>query len=165
MALLIRFQVSTAAQLHDFRVARHPSESGEWLVARVLARVLQHEEGLTFSPGVCRGEQPALFTPGDGGRLKSWIDIGCPSVKKLRAGLTSAERLVVYTYGRSDQLLHHLAQCHQPQRIAVWRLDRRLLQGLASLIIAPTTYWPLCQEGDELEVAGLRGTCTLLPFP
>lgn len=156
MAGLHRFQITFNDACHDFRAVRHPSESGERFVARVLARVLHHEEGLTFSRGLCHGDEPALFTPGGAGRFKTWIDIGCPSDKKLRLGLRTAERLILYTHGPSAPLLKVLCRC-PPGRVEAWHLEPRLLQGLAALIAPPTIHWRLDLDAERLEVAGLIG--------
>jgi hypothetical protein len=45
----------------ELRVAQHPSESERYLVARVIARALEHAEGLEFSKGgVSDDTEPAL---------------------------------------------------------------------------------------------------------
>src|SRR6476661_6080924 len=44
----------------SLRVARHPSESEEYLVTRVLAYALEYTEGITFSHGLCDPDDPAI---------------------------------------------------------------------------------------------------------
>ena len=45
----------------DFRVARHPSETAEYLWTRVLAYCLEYGEGLAFSSGgLSNPDAPAL---------------------------------------------------------------------------------------------------------
>jgi YaeQ protein len=46
----------------SLRVARHPSESDEFLVARVLAYCLEYTEGIEFSRGLCDPAQPPVAT-------------------------------------------------------------------------------------------------------
>src|SRR5689334_22977971 len=43
------------------RVARHPSESAEYLVARLIAYLLEYAEGIEFSRGVSDPDDPAIF--------------------------------------------------------------------------------------------------------
>ncbi|HEY5949867.1 MAG TPA: YaeQ family protein, partial [Kofleriaceae bacterium] len=58
----------------DLRVAQHPSESDRYLVARVLARALEHGEGLEFSKGgVSDDTEPALVQRDLRGDLVAWI--------------------------------------------------------------------------------------------
>jgi len=47
-------------------VARHPSESEEYLIARVLAYLLEFAEGIEFSRGVSDPAEPttAIHCPG-----------------------------------------------------------------------------------------------------
>src|SRR5678815_5004212 len=45
----------------DWRVAQHPSESERYLVARVIARALEHGDGVEFSRGgVSDDDEPAI---------------------------------------------------------------------------------------------------------
>ena len=68
----------------DLRVAQHPSESERYLVARVIARCLEHAEGLEFSKGgVSDDTEPALVQRDLTGRLIGWIEIGSPSPDRL----------------------------------------------------------------------------------
>ena len=45
----------------DLRVARHPSETAEYMVVRVLAYCLEYHEGLELTEGVSSGDEPALL--------------------------------------------------------------------------------------------------------
>ena len=57
------------------RVARHPSESEEYLVARVLAYCLEHAEGIAFSSGgLSDPDEPALAVRDLTGAIRSWIE-------------------------------------------------------------------------------------------
>ncbi|MFL6280444.1 MAG: YaeQ family protein, partial [Vicinamibacterales bacterium] len=60
------------------RVARHPSESEDFLVARVLAYLLEYAEGIAFSRGVSDPDEPAIGIRDLTGAIIAWIDIGTP---------------------------------------------------------------------------------------
>src|SRR5579862_1928285 len=102
-ATMRRFEIALAdsdrevyAEL-DLRVAQHPSESERYLVARVLARVLQHAEGLEFSKGgVSDDTEPALVQRDLRGDLVAWIEIGSPTPDRLHKASKLAPRVVVY---------------------------------------------------------------------
>src|ERR1700691_3659068 len=67
----------------DLRVAQHPSESPRYLVARVLARALEHADGLEFSKGgVSDDTEPALVQRDLRGDLVAWIEIGSPTPER-----------------------------------------------------------------------------------
>src|SRR5688572_9562851 len=67
----------------DLRVAQHPSESDRYLVARVLARALEHAEGVTFTRGLDADDEPALWQRDLRNDLQSWIEVGSPSADRL----------------------------------------------------------------------------------
>ena len=65
------------------RVARHPSESEEYLVARVIAYLLEFTEGIEFSRGVSTPDEPTIAVRDLTGTLKAWIDVGTPDAGRL----------------------------------------------------------------------------------
>ena len=80
------------------RMARHPSESEEYLIARLLAYLLEFTVGIEFSRGVSTPEEPAIAVRDLTGALKTWIDIGTPDADRLHKASKLAERVVVYTH-------------------------------------------------------------------
>src|SRR5262245_65294453 len=61
----------------SLRTARHPSESDEFLIARVLAYCAEHAEGIAFSPGgLSDPDEPPIAVRDLTGALTAWIDIG-----------------------------------------------------------------------------------------
>src|SRR3954469_15408398 len=71
-------------QALDLRVARHPSESMRYLLTRILAYCLCHEEGIAFSKGgLSSNEEPPLTIRDLQGNLRTWIEIGSPSAERL----------------------------------------------------------------------------------
>ncbi len=82
----------------DLRVARHPSESEEYLCARVLAYALEYREGLAFTKGLADPDQPAIEERDLTGALRAWIDIGTPDAARLHRASKAAPRVAVYTH-------------------------------------------------------------------
>ena len=76
------------------KVARHPSETEEHLLTRVLAYCLEFAEGIGFSRGISNPDEPALSVRDMTGALKVWIDIGAPDAARLhRAGKAARDYL------------------------------------------------------------------------
>ena len=73
----------------DLRVARHPSETEEHLLTRVLAYCLEYTEGITLSNGLADPDQPAISVRDLTGALRVWIDVGAPEAA-LRARVFSS---------------------------------------------------------------------------
>ena len=83
----------------ELRVAQHPSESERYLVARVVARALEHAEGLEFSKGgVSDDTEPALVQRDLRGDLVAWIEIGAPTPDRLHKATKASPRVVIYTW-------------------------------------------------------------------
>src|SRR3954469_1859098 len=80
------------------RVARHPSESEEFVIARVLAYLLEYGDGIAFSRGVSDPDEPAIGIRDLTGALTAWIDIGTPDAARLHKAAKAAARVVVYTH-------------------------------------------------------------------
>ena len=114
------------------RVARHPSESEEYLVARVLAYCLEYTEGIVFSKGLCEPDEAAITVRDLTGRIRSWIEIGTPDAARLHKASKAAARVVVYTHKDPAQLLRNLAgeRIHNAEALEIYALDRALVGAL-----------------------------------
>ena len=116
------------------RVARHPSESEEHLVTRVLAYLLEFAEGIEFSRGVSDPEEPAISVRDLTGAIRTWIDIGTPDAARLHKAAKSGARVVVYTHKNPDQFLKQLSgeKIHRPDELELYAMDRGLVAALAA---------------------------------
>src|SRR5204863_3483828 len=82
----------------DLRVARHPSESEEYLIARVLAYALEYAEGIEFSRGISDPDEPTIAVRDLTGAFKAWIEIGTPDAARLHKASKASPRVAVYTH-------------------------------------------------------------------
>jgi len=116
------------------RVARHPSESAEYLVTRVLAYVLEFAEGIEFSRGVSDPEEPALAVRDLTGAITTWIEIGTPDAARLHKASKAAARVVVYTHKDPDRFLRRLAgeRIHRAAALDLYAIDRGLIAALTA---------------------------------
>ena len=116
------------------RVARHPSESEEYLWARVLAYALEFTEGIEFSRGLSDPDEPTICVRDLTGRLRVWIEIGSPDAARLHKAAKAAPRVVVYTHKDPEQLVGRLRgeRIHRAEEIELWAVDRRLVSQLAA---------------------------------
>ncbi|HEY1553276.1 MAG TPA: YaeQ family protein [Kofleriaceae bacterium] len=136
----------------SWRVAQHPSESDRYLVARVLARALEHAEGLDFSKGgVSDGVEPALVQRDLRGDLLAWIEVGSPAVDRLHRASKAAPRVVVYTW-KPEQLAAELAGARLHRAPELVALPVELLDGLAGTLDR-NNKWELSVTGGVVYVA------------
>ena len=116
------------------RLARHPSESEEYLVARLLAYLLEFTEGIAFSRGVSSPDEPAIAVRDLTGAIGAWIDIGAPDAARLHRASKAAGRVAVYTHKDPTQFLKGLAgeKIHRAAALELYAIDRALISGLVA---------------------------------
>ena len=120
----------------ELRVARHPSETAEYMVVRVLAYCLEYEEGITMTGGVSAGDEPALLVRDLTGKVIAWIEVGMPDAARLHRGSKRAGRVAVYTHRDARQLLAQLAgaKIHRAGEIPIRAFDRGTIAEIAESI-------------------------------
>jgi uncharacterized protein YaeQ len=143
------------------RVARHPSESEEFLIARVLAYLLEYTEGIEFSKGISDPENPAIAVRDLTGRIRTWIDIGMPDAARLHKASKAADRVAVYTHRDVGNLLRNLSgeRIHRAEALELHAFDRALVAALASRLERRMVF-SLSVTDRELYVALERETLT-----
>jgi len=117
----------------SFKAAQHPSETDEFLLARVLAYCLEFQEGIAFSRGLAEPDEPAVAVRDLTGALRCWIDVGSPDAARLHKASKMSPRLVIYTHKDPQQLLRQLAgeRIHRREHLEIVALDRGLMAALA----------------------------------
>jgi uncharacterized protein YaeQ len=84
---------------HALTLARHPSETDERMMVRLLAFALHAHEALAFGRGLSTEEEPALWQKDLTGAIDLWIEVGQPEEKTVRRACGRAKQVYVYTYG------------------------------------------------------------------
>jgi len=157
-AVIRRFEISLVdsdREIYDqldWRVAQHPSESERYLIARVIARVLEHAEGLEFSRGgVSDDSEPALIQKNLRGEITAWIEVGAPSPDRLHKASKASPRVVVYAWKNVDQLAAAIAKrnIHRADQLVLRALPLDLLDAAAARLDRNNT-WTLAITGDTL---------------
>ena len=88
---------------YSLTLARHPSETDERMMVRLLAFMLYADERLVFSKGLSETDEPDLWIRDFSGRPELWIEVGMPTVKRIVSGGRKAGKVVVFAYGRSAE--------------------------------------------------------------
>jgi uncharacterized protein YaeQ len=116
------------------RVPRHPSESEEYLVARLLAYLLEYVEGIEFSRGVSEPDEPAIIVRDLTGAITTWIEVGTPDAARLHKASKAAARVAVYTHKDPAQFLRQLAgeRIHNAEALELYAIDRALIGALVA---------------------------------
>jgi uncharacterized protein YaeQ len=121
-------------QALELRVARHPSESADYFLTRVLAYCFEYTEGIAFSNGLFEPDEPTVAVRDLTGLLQVWIDVGAPEATRLHRASKAAPRVVVYTHKDPGPWLARLAgeRIHRAESLEIYALDRAWLQALAA---------------------------------
>jgi uncharacterized protein YaeQ len=118
----------------DLRVARHPSETEEYLVTRVLAYCLEYTEGIGYSKGLSTPEDPAIAVRDLTGALLVWIDIGAPDAARLHRAGKAASRVVVYTAKDPARLVREWSRerIHRGDELDLYSFDPALIAEIVA---------------------------------
>ena len=84
---------------HAVTVARHPSETDERMMVRLLAFALNADDTLAFGAGLSTDGEPDLWRKDLTGSIETWIDVGLPDEKRIRKACGRADQVIVYCYG------------------------------------------------------------------
>lgn len=126
----------------SFKAAQHPSESDEYLMARVLAYCLEYREGIAFSRGLAEPDEPAIMVRDLTGAPKLWIEIGTPDAERLHRASKATPRVIVYTHKDAARWMQQLAgaRIHRREEIEVVALDRGLIAALVDRLDRRTAF-------------------------
>lgn len=134
-------------------VARHPSETAERLVLRLLAWALCYEEGLAFTRGIAAGDEPELWSHEPDGRVDLWIEVGLPEPERLLKAARHARRVVLLAAGANRWRWEsaHLPACARAANLSILGLDFALVQQLAERL-ERSVAWSVTVSGGTLYV-------------
>jgi uncharacterized protein YaeQ len=144
---------------HSLTIARHPSETDERMMVRVLAFALHAHERLEMGRGIGMAEEADLWQRDLTGRIEKWIDVGLPDDKRVRKASGQSEQVIVYAYGgRSAELWwgklkSELARC---RNLTVYALSRETTEAITAMAQPRMELQLLVQEGDLWLACGDR---------
>jgi uncharacterized protein YaeQ len=134
----------------DLRVARHPSETVEYMLVRILAYCLEYRDGIELTEGVSSGEEPALLVRDLTGQITRWIEVGLPDAARLHRASKRAGAVAVYTHRDARQLLAQLAgaKIHRAADIPIRAFERGAIEEVAGLIERRTSFALSVSDGE-----------------
>jgi uncharacterized protein YaeQ len=114
------------------RMARHPSETEEFLVTRLLAYCLEYTEGIAFSKGLSDNDEPAISVRDLTGALQTWIEVGAPDANRLHKAAKAAPTVAVYVHKDVDSFVARLTgeRIHRADSMRIRAVHRDLLAAL-----------------------------------
>jgi len=147
---------------HSLTLARHPSETDERMMVRVLAFALNAHEHLAFGKGLSDTDEPDLWQKDLTGQILHWIDVGQPDEKRLVRASGRADRLTVYAYGNSAELWWqaNAGRLGRAKNLTVWRVPAAASESVARLAERAMQLQCTVQEGQ----VWFSGAATTVPM-
>ena len=121
---------------HMLTLARHPSETDERMMVRLLAFALHAHEYLEFGQGMTSDDEADLWQKDLTGAVELWIDVGIPDEKLIRKACGRADQVVVYCYGgRVAEMwfVQNSAQFERQKNLTIVNLPVESTRALAKL--------------------------------
>lgn len=123
-------------QDHALTLARHPSETDERMMVRLLAFAVYAHEYLEFGQGMTMEEEADLWRKDLTGAIELWIDVGTPDEKLIRKACGRARQVIVICYGgRTADIWYaqNSSQFARQKNLAVINLPLESTRALAAL--------------------------------
>ena len=135
---------------HALTIARHPSETDERMMVRLLAFALHADERLAFGRGLSTDDEPDLWQRDLTGAIERWIDVGLPDEREVRKACGRAREVHVLAYGgRAVELWWQGARekLARQERLAVREVPVEASRALAPLADRSMRLQVTIQEG------------------
>lgn len=121
-------------QTHNLTIARHPSETDERMMLRVLMFALHAHDRLEMTRGISTEEEPDLWQKSLTGEIEHWIELGQPDERRLRQASGKAKELTLLTYGGNAPQLwwqQHQTKLQTIDNLSVWSIASEQSKALA----------------------------------
>jgi uncharacterized protein YaeQ len=144
-------------QTHPLTIARHPSETDERMMARVLAFALNADDALAFGKGLSSDDEPDLWRKDLTGEVDLWIELGQPDEPAIRRAAGRSRRVIVYTYsGRSADVWWKKtsAAVARTKNVSVVDIDQATVEALAALTERTMQMQFIVQDGHAQAIVG-----------
>ena len=134
---------------HALTLARHPSETDERMMVRLLAFALYADEFLVFAKGLSSDEEPDLWQKDLTGTIERWIEVGLPDERAIRKASGRAAQVVVISYGRAANIWwnENRDKLQRLDNLTVLNLPTETTQALAALASRTMQLQCTIQEG------------------
>jgi uncharacterized protein YaeQ len=134
---------------HALTLARHPSETDERLMVRLLAFALNADERLAFGRGLSSEDEADLCLTDLTGAIDLWIDVGLPDARELRRAAGRAARVAVYPYGTGAELWwrQNAAELERLENLAVVEIPVEASRAMAARVARTMSLQCTIQDG------------------
>jgi uncharacterized protein YaeQ len=131
-------------------VARHPSETEERLVARIMAMAVFYEPDLAFTKGLSATDEPDLWVIGPDGRTRLWVEVGLPDADRINKACRHADRVALLACGRAlgNWEQQHLPRLLKTENLTTVTIDQTFITTLAERLERSINWSITITEGN-----------------
>lgn len=144
-------------QSHTLTLARHPSETDERMMMRVLAFALNSDDLLCFGKGLSNDDEPDVWRKSLSGEIEQWLDVGLPSADRCRKACQRSLGVKLYVYGHEKNIAPWWkkieSQLQRFDRLQVLRIKSEDSLALAAMVQASMDVQVMI-EGEDIYVTG-----------
>ena len=143
---------------HALTIARHPSETDERMMMRILAFALHADDALEFGRGLSADDEPDVWRRDLTGAVEQWIEVGLPEERVVRRACGRARDVRVLAYGgRAVDLwwLGSRERLERQDRLAVKEVPLDASRALARLAARHMSLQITIEEGHVLVADGV----------
>lgn len=138
-------------QGHKLTLAKHPSETEQRLMLRLLAYIIFADELLDFGKGISTDDEPVLWRKTLSGEIEQWIDLGTSDEKRLRKACARAQEVVLIAYGdRNIDVWWPSVQKNLSslKKLQIWQISDQQLAELSKFAQRNMQIQALIQDGE-----------------
>jgi uncharacterized protein YaeQ len=119
---------------HALTIARHPSETDERMMMRVLAFIIHAHEALTFGKGLSADDEPDLWQKDLTGAIDLWIEVGQPDDKRILKACGRSARVMIYCYSGTSHIWWNQvgSRIERAKNLTVVNVPSHVSQALAA---------------------------------
>ena len=159
---------------HALTLARHPSETDERMMVRLVAMAIHAHElvdtcggdgTLAFGAGLSDPDDPDVSLTDFTGRKRIWIEVGQPEDKPLAKACNKADAVFLYAFGSAADVWWRgmESKLSRLDRLQAWRLPTEAAPALAALAERSMQLQATVQEG-EITLSSTRGSVHIVPI-
>lgn len=131
-------------------LARHPSETQERMMLRLLAWIKYADDRLQFTRGLSAEDEPEIWLRNDHLGIDLWIELGLPDERRLKKACSQSAEVALFTYNqRTAQVWWQQNQSKLAsfRNLTIWYLDDEQLAQISALASRTMTLQATLQEG------------------
>jgi len=143
---------------HSLTLARHPSETDERMMVRLVAlslnafqlqNICNGDGVLAFGAGLSDPDDPDVSLTDFTGRKKLWIEVGQPDDKTLQRAGSKSDQVLVYAFSSSADIWWKSMEnkLQRQKKLAVFRIPHEASQGMAAMAERIMQLQATIQEG------------------